>query len=69
MCHIDDISWGRWCTLSLCDLNLTFHFTVVTLTLRKSCLVYISESTRCKELLLGRDIGWGMYLCSAMLQF
>ena len=44
--------------MSLCDLNLTFDFGVVTLTI-KSCPGYISETIRGRKLILGRDIGWG----------
>ena len=42
--------------MSWCDLDLTFDLTVVTLTC-KICQGYISETIRCKMLLLGRDIG------------
>ena len=45
--------------MSWCDLDLTFYLAVVTLTL-KFCLGYISETISCKNLILGRDIGWGV---------
>ena len=38
------------CAMSWCDLDLTFDLTVVTLT-------YISETVRCRKLIVGRDIG------------
>ena len=30
----------------------------------KSCPDYISETVRCRKLILGRDIGWGVYRCA-----
>ena len=42
---------------SWCDLDLTFDMTVVTLTF-ETTLGYISETVRCRKLILGRDIGW-----------
>ena len=45
---------GPWC-----DLNLTFALAVVTLTY-KIFSGYISEILRCRKLILGRDIGWGL---------
>ena len=44
------------CAASWCDLDLTFDFVIVTLTY-KSCLGLISETVRCRKLILGRDIG------------
>ena len=46
------------CATPWSDLELTFELAVVTLTI-KSCPVYISETVRCRKLILGRDIGWG----------
>ena len=43
------------CALSWCDLDLTFDLAVVTLTF-KSYPGYISETVRCRKLILGRDI-------------
>ena len=31
------------------------------------CLGYISETTRCRKLIFGRDIGRGLYVCNAMV--
>ena len=43
--------------MSLCDLNLTFDLAVVTLTYKiLSELNNISETIRCRKLILGRDI-------------
>ena len=50
---------GCMCGTSYRDLDLTFDLAVVTLTY-KSCSGYISETIRCRKLLLGRDIGWGL---------
>ena len=41
---------------SWCDLDLTFDLAVVTIT-TKSCPGYISETVRCRKLILGKDIG------------
>ena len=43
--------------MSRCDLDLTFDLVVVTLTPIKSCPGYISETVRCRKLILGRNIG------------
>ena len=43
------------CVTSWSDLDLTFDL-VVTLPI-KSCPGYISETVRCRKLILGRDIG------------
>ena len=45
--------------MSWCYLHLTFDLAVVTLSL-KILLGYISERVRCRKLILGRDIGWGV---------
>ena len=42
--------------MSWSDLDLTFDLAIVTLPI-KSCLGYISETIRCRKLMLGRDIG------------
>ena len=47
---------GYRCTMSHCDLDLTFDLVVVMETL-KSCPGYISEAVRCRKLILGGDIG------------
>ena len=47
------------CVTSWCDLDLTFDLAVVTLTY-KSFPGYISETARCRKLVLGRNIGWGL---------
>ena len=33
----------------------------------KACLCCVSETMRCKMLILGRDIGWVMLVCSVMV--
>ena len=39
------------------DLDLTFDLAVLTLNYKNnSCLGYISETIRCRKLILGRDI-------------
>ena len=40
------------------DFDLTFNLAIVTLTLL-SCPDCISETVRCRKLILGRDIGYG----------
>ena len=42
--------------MSWSDLDLTFDLAVVTL-MSKSCPGYISETVRCRKLILGTDIG------------
>ena len=42
------------------ELDLTFDFAVVTLT-------YISETVRCRKLILGRDIGYGLEVWNIMV--
>ena len=42
--------------MSWSDLDLTFDLTVVTLTV-KTLSGLISETVRCRKLILGRDIG------------
>ena len=44
--------------MSWCDFDLSFDLAVVTLNY-KSCPGYISDSVRCRKLILSRDIGWG----------
>ena len=44
--------------MSWCDLDLTVDLAVVNLSY-KSCLGYILVTLRCRELILGRDTGWG----------
>ena len=44
--------------MSWCDLDLSFDLAVVTLTY-KFCQGHISETLRCRKLLLGRDIRGG----------
>ena len=46
------------CATSWCDLDLTFDLAIVTLTI-KTCPGYISETIRCRNLMLGRDIWLG----------
>ena len=38
------------------DLDLTFNLAVVTLSYKIFCPGYISETIRCRKLMLGRDI-------------
>ena len=47
------------CVTSLCDLDLTFHLAIVTLTYK---ILYwaISETVRCRKFILGGDIGWDL---------
>ena len=47
---------GCRCAASCCDRDLTFDLAVVTLTC-KILSGYISETVRCRKLILGRDIG------------
>ena len=47
------------CTISWCDLDLTFDLAVVTLTF-KIFLCYILEIIRYRKLILGREIGHGI---------
>ena len=47
---------GSRCAISWCDLDLTLNLAVVTLT-HKSCPGYILETVRCRNLILGGDIG------------
>ena len=47
---------------SWCDLDLTFDFAGVTMTII-SCLDYTSECVRCRRLIFRRYIGWG-FRCS-----
>ena len=47
---------GCRCATSWCDLDLTLDLAIVTL-IYKICPGYISETVRCKKLILGRDIG------------
>ena len=42
--------------MSWFDLDLTFDFAVVTISLQ-SCPGYFLDSVRCRRLTLGRDIG------------
>ena len=44
---------------SLCELDLTFEIAIVTLSL-KICPGYSSETVRCRNLILDRNIGLGM---------
>ena len=46
------------CAKSWCDLNLTFDLAEVTLTYNILFGLYLT--VRCRTLLLGRDIGWGL---------
>ena len=46
---------GCRCATSWCDLDLTFDLAVVALTY-KILSGYISETVRCRKLILGRDI-------------
>ena len=52
--------------MSWCDLDLKFDLTVVTLTY-KSCQGYISDTVRCRKLILGKDIGWDLQVCKVMV--
>ena len=52
--------------MSCCDLDLTFDLAVMTLTF-KSCLDYMSETVRCRKLILGKDICWELELCNIMV--
>ena len=45
---------GCKCATSWCDLDLTFDIAIVTLSLK--ILVRVSETIRCRKLILGRDI-------------
>ena len=49
---------GCTCATSWCDLDLTFDLAALTLT----C---ISETVRCRKLILGRDIGLGCRCASS----
>ena len=42
---------------SWCNPDLTFDLVVVTLISRPG---YISETVRCRRLIFGEDIGWGI---------
>ena len=44
------------CAMSLCDLDLTFDLTVVTLTFKVLSGQYLSETIKCRRLMCGRDI-------------
>ena len=46
--------------MSWCDLDLTFDLAVVTLSFKILSWLSISESVRCRTLILGRDIGSGL---------
>ena len=46
------------CATSWCDLDLTFDLAVVILSLKILSGLYLG-TIRCRELILGRDIGWG----------
>ena len=50
---------GCKCGMSRCNLDLTFDIAVVTLTY-KILSGLISETVRCRKLILGRKIGWGL---------
>ena len=49
---------GCRCATSWCDLDLISDLAVVTLTFN-ICPGYISETVKCRKLILGRDIGYG----------
>ena len=49
------VRYSRY-ALSWCDLDLTFDLAVVTLTY-KILPGNVSETVRCRKLILGRDIG------------
>ena len=51
------------CATSWCDLDLTFDLAAVTLSL-KILSGYISDTVRCRKLILGRDIGYGVCRCA-----
>ena len=46
--------------MSWCDVELTFDLAVVTLTYEILSRLYHRKTVRCRKLLLGRDIGWGL---------
>ena len=48
---------GCRCLMSCCYPHLTFDLAVVSLTYE---IFYISETVRCRKLIFGRDIGWGL---------
>ena len=52
--------------MSWCDLDLTFDLAVVTLTYKIFSGLYLG-TVRCRKLLLGRDIGGGLYVCLVMM--
>ena len=54
-----DIVWGCRCAALLCDIDLTFDISVVTLTF-KSFLGYILKTVMYRKLMHGREIGWGV---------
>ena len=45
--------------MSWCDLDLTFDRAVVTLTCKILSGLYLG-TVRCRKLIFGRDIGWGL---------
>ena len=45
--------------MSWCDLDLTFDLARVTLSLKILSGLYLGN-VRCRKLILGRDISWGM---------
>ena len=50
---------GLGFALSCCDLDSTFELAIVTLTFKIQSGVQLGNR-RCKKLILGRDIGWGV---------
>ena len=51
---------GCKCAASWCNLDLTFDLAIVTLNFKLLAGLYISETVRCRKLILGRDIGLGL---------
>ena len=53
---------GCRCSASWCNLDLTFDLAVVTLTF-KILSGNISETVKCRKLIVGRDIAQGLQVC------
>ena len=51
--------------MSWCDLDLTFDLAVVTLTL--NLVQAISETVKCRKLILVRDITYGLQVFNIMV--
>ena len=58
-----EIGSGCRCAVSWCDLDLNFDLAKVTLSLKILCGLYLGN----RKLILGRDIGWGLYVCNIMV--